>query len=185
MYKDQTVKALFTPPPFIAYRTSYNLKSHLVRAKVHPLERIVGSQKCNKSRCQTCYNVKETTTFQGSVDKKVYQINHQFNCDSKCVVYLFTCKYCLLQYVGVTTDKFRYRWNNYKSCHRKVTRGEEAPQTFLHNHFLSEGHSGLLEECEIIFIDKTRPTDPTKREDFWRRKLKTLYPDGLNVEENI
>ena len=184
LYRDPTVKALYTPSPFVSYRTSYSLKNHLVRAKVYPLERIVGSQKCNKSRCQTCNNVKESTTFQCSVDKKDYKINHQFNCDSNCIVYLFTCKQCLIQYVGVTTDKFRYRWNNYKSCHRKIVKGEEAPQTFLHNHFLSAGHGGLIEECEITFIDKTRPFDPTQREDYWRRKLKTLYPNGLNVEEN-
>ena len=185
LYRDRAVKALFTPAPFVAYRTGYSLKSHLVRAKVYPLERIVGSQRCNKPRCQTCRNVTETCTFQCSVDKKVYKINHQFNCDSKCLVYLVTCKQCLMQYVGVTVDKFRFRWNNYKMSHRNIVKGEDAPQKSFHKHFLSKNHNGLLEDCEITFIDKTRPSDPTQREDFWRRKLKTLHPNGLNVEENV
>ena len=49
--------------------------------------------------------------------------------------------------------------------------------------FLSEGHNGLIYDVEIIFIDKADPSDPTRREEFWRTKLKTLAPYGLNVEE--
>ena len=30
---------------------------------------------------------------------------------------------------------------------------------------------------------KTDPSDLTRREEFWRNKLKTLAPYGLNVEE--
>ena len=40
--------------------------------------------------------------------------------DSKSVVYLLTCKVCKKQYVRQTTDKFRFRWNNYKACQRKA-----------------------------------------------------------------
>ena len=35
-----------------------------------------------------------------------YQINHQFECNEKCIVYLFTCKRCLKQCVGQTTIPF-------------------------------------------------------------------------------
>ena len=34
-------------------------------------------------------------------------------------------------------------------------------------------------------IDKTDPSDPTRKEFFWMRKLKTLAPLGLNVLESI
>ena len=56
-------------------------------------------------------------------------------------------------------------------------------QSYLHEHFLSKGHNGLINDAEIIFADKTDPHDPTRREDFWRTKLKTLAPSDLNVEE--
>ena len=49
--------------------------------------------------------------------------------------------------------------------------------------FLSEGYNGLIDDIEIIFIDKTDPSEPTKREQFWRTKLKTLASYGLDVEE--
>ena len=56
-------------------------------------------------------------------------------------------------------------------------------QRYLREHFLSEGHNGLINDVEIIFIDKTGPSDSTRREDFWRTKHKNLAPYGLNMEE--
>ena len=38
----------------------------------------------------------------------------------------------------------------------------------------------ILEDTEITFIDKSDPSDPTRREKFWTDMLKTLYPLGLN-----
>lgn len=55
-----------------------------------------------------------------TADGKQYKTNHNFNCDSKRVVYLLTYKVCWKQYVGHTTDKFCLRWSNYKVCQRKA-----------------------------------------------------------------
>ena len=41
-----------------------------------------------------------------------YKINHSLDCNDKYLIYLLKCKACLKQYVGTTTDCFRYRWNN-------------------------------------------------------------------------
>ena len=56
-------------------------------------------------------------------------------------------------------------------------------QKYFHYHLLSEGHNDLINDVEIVFIDKTDPLDSTRREEFRRNKLKTLVPYGLNVEE--
>ena len=53
----------------------------------------------------------------------------------------------------------------------------------MHDHFLSEGHNGLVNDVKIVFIDKTDSLNLTRREEFWSIKLKTLAPYGLNVEE--
>ena len=62
-------------------------------------------------------------------------------------------------------------------------RVKDCIQKYSYDHFLSEGHSGLIKDVEIVFVDKTDPSEPTRREEFWRNKLKTLAPYGLNVEE--
>ena len=56
-------------------------------------------------------------------------------------------------------------------------------QRYLLEHFLSEGQNGLINIVKIIFTDKFDLSDPTRREEFWRTRLKTLAPYGLNVEE--
>ena len=56
-------------------------------------------------------------------------------------------------------------------------------QKYLHDHFLSEDHDGLLNNVEITLIGKTDPLDPERREQFWRIKLRSLAPLGLNIEE--
>ena len=42
----------------------------------------------------------------------------------------------------------------------------------------------FLEDVEFTLIDKTQGSDPTKRECYWMRTLKTLYPDGVNIESD-
>ena len=99
------------------------------------------------------------------------------------MINLVSCKLCGKQYVGSATKRFRFRWNNYKDNRRKAKRGEDNTQKYFHEHFLSHDHNGIINDIEIIFSDKTDPSDPTMREEFWRAKLKTLAPNGLNIEE--
>ena len=57
-------------------------------------------------------------------------------------------------------------------------------QQHLFEHFSSEGYCRFLDEVKIVFIDKTDPKDPNRREHYWRHTLKTMAPDGLNVEDD-
>ena len=88
------VKQTFTPVPMVFYRSSRKLSSYLVRAKLYPIDRIVGSKGCGKKRCEVCVNVCETDTFSSTVTGETFKINHKLNCDDKCLIYLFTCKCC-------------------------------------------------------------------------------------------
>ena len=109
LYQDEEVKHVFTPASFVSFRTVRTPRTHLVEAKVYPVEeRLVGSRKCLRNRCQVCKNVVEKDIFQSFVDKKVYKINHRFTCSDKCLVYLLSCKVCGRQYTGQTVDEFRY-----------------------------------------------------------------------------
>ena len=126
---------MFTPAPFVSLRSDYSLRNHLVRAKVYTLIREKVSLCCGKSRCETCFNIQETDTFQRFVTKEIYKINHHFDCDSKCGIYLISCKVCGLQYLGLTVDIIRLRWNNCKCSQRIASGGGTSKQNYFHQHF--------------------------------------------------
>ena len=182
---NEEAKKIFTPGPMISFRSARKLSSYLVRARLYPIERAVGSFKCNGKRCQTCLNVKETDTFTSTTTGETYKINHQFNCNSKCLVYLLTCKVCLKQYVGQTVEDFRLRWNNYKSNDRKYQKLESCMEQHLFEHFNSKEHHCFLDEISITFIGKTDASEPLKRENYWRSILKTMAPWRLNVQDSV
>ena len=86
-----------------------------------------------------------------------------------------------MQYVGFTADQFRYRWNNYKDNNRKAEREVEHMKVDLFEHFASQGHNGSLEDCTVTLTDKNDSADLTRKEEYWRRVLKTVFLYGLNT----
>ena len=69
--------------------------------------------------------------------------------------------------------------DHYKDNIRK----ESCMQQHLFEHFSSEGHNSFLDDVSIILTDKDTK-DPNKREHYWRHTLKTMAPQGLNVEDD-
>ena len=104
---------MLTPTPMVSFHSARKIKYYLVRAKPYPLEWNIGSKKCNKIRSEVCNNIESTDLFSSTATGERYKINHYFKCDSKCLVYLITCRTCKLQYIGKTCDAFRKRWNSY------------------------------------------------------------------------
>ena len=96
----------FIAQPMVSYRSEWKLSSFLVRAKLYPIERKVGSCKYNSKRCDVFKNILETDTFTCSNDQTTYKINHKFDSNEKCSVCLITC---LKQYVGQTVNIIRSR----------------------------------------------------------------------------
>ena len=114
---------------------------------------------------EVCVNSNETSTFTSTVTGETYIINHRFNCNEKCLVYLLTCNKCKTQDVGQTIDRFWSRWNNTESDSRKHGQRAICMQQHLFNHFCTSGHCSFLEDVSLTFIDKTDPSDQLKRED--------------------
>ena len=71
-----------------------------------------------------------------------------------------------MQYVGSTTDPFRYCCNNYKDNNRKAGREVGHMLVDLFEHFTSHEHNGFLEDFTITLIDKADVADPTRREEY-------------------
>ena len=66
------------------------MSSYLVRPKLHSEERTNGSFKCGSKRQEICQNINGTSTFANTVTGETYIINHKFNFNDKCLVYLLT-----------------------------------------------------------------------------------------------
>ena len=182
---DKEVKRVFTHKPMISFRVARKLSSYLLRAKFYPTERTAGSYEGGGKGCEICINLNERSTFTSTVTGETCIINHRLFCNERCLFYLLTCNKCKMQYVGQTIDQFRSRWNNYKSDSKKHGQGATCMQQHLFNHFCTSGHCGFLEHVSLTFIDKTDPSDPLKREDYWRSMLKTMALFGLNIKESV
>ena len=61
----------------VSLRSPRKISSYLVGAKSYPLDRIVGSTKCCKKRCEVCVNVSETNTFNSNVIGEKYKNRSQ------------------------------------------------------------------------------------------------------------
>ena len=56
---------------------------------------------------------------------------------------------------------------------------ENVKQQFLQSHLLQQNRKVFLKYVEVRLINKTKGSDPTNREFYWMRSLKTLYPDCM------
>ena len=184
LHMNEKVKKAFTPKRMISYRSSRKISSYLVRAKLYPVNRIGGCFKCDSKRCEVCKYITETDTFTSTVTGETFKINHRFDCNDKCLVYLMTCNKCKKQCTGQTTDQFCSKWNNYKSKSRSFDRGEQCMQEHLYKHFEGECHSGFCEYVSVILTDETDGSSLIKRETYWMQTRKTIALHGLNVENS-
>ena len=209
-------KKVFSEVPLVGFSNGKSLKNILVRAvlpKKETSKTELGSKKCGKSNCEVCLNVVTTQNFTSKTTGEHFKIQKgPIDCNTRNVVYLVTCKVCGIQNVGSTKDRYRERFNNYKTVQRKVREkvlGEKRPETNrgrprkntqpptktakkweqkfaqekFHQHFCKEGHKGIP-DWEIRLID-TAFSEKTLRskELFWQYKMKTFDPDGLNEYE--
>ena len=190
----------FQQIPIAAFSIGKSLQSFLVKSTLPQMkkqESEKGCFKCGGGRCKVCNHIKETNSFHSNVTKDNFSIEKgPLNCNSNHVVYLVDCKVCGKQNVGSTKTKFRTRFNNYKSVHRKyslqtsdkdneLAKRDKIYQEKFHKHFCQNDHKGI-EDWEITLIDSA-PTENSLRQKelFWQYKLETFFPLGLNEIEAI
>ena len=99
LYMQKKVKTIFTPKPVISFRSARKQSRYLVRAKIYSTKRTEGSCRCGGKRCEVCINVNETSPLTSAVTGETYIINHSFDCNERCLVYLLTCNKCKMQWV--------------------------------------------------------------------------------------
>ena len=79
------------------------------KAKLYP-----GPGPCNAPRCKTCDYYSDSQSFTSTSTKKTYPILGNWNCKTKGVIYLVTCKKTNKQYVGLTKRRLCKRNNEHR-----------------------------------------------------------------------
>ena len=141
-----------------------------------------GCQKCKAKKCTFCTtHLQVTNTFISVRSKHTFKIRHAFTCQSRNLVYLLDCRKCAnMQYVGETGQKLKDRITQHRSDIRT------NKETLVAKHFNSNNHT--VDDLACTAIEQIRSTNIEVRkqqEKKWRDKLRTHYPDGLNVWDSV
>ena len=112
------------------------------------------------------------STITGTMfDNNVSDIGNLPPCKIDCVIYLITCSKCKIQYVGQTKKQLRYRvYGHRNSCKNKN-------EQILYKHFNSDCK---FENAKFRIIERTEESNLLAREDYWIKKIMSVYPFGLN-----
>ena len=190
------LKDTFKEKPIIAYRRNKNLgdilgQKTLKNGKVFRRKTIDNRKgRCSpchsRSNCKCCRQLVNTDTFTSRKTNRKYKIFHTVNCKSKFIIYLMECIKCKIQYVG----KCEWGMNVRNNKHRHDVHQPDGLHACKHfnqptHDYNRDAKFTIIEEIK----NKNRPTLEMRkilegREDFWIKTLRTLHPDGFNMELN-
>lgn len=139
------------------------------------LNTIYRCKPCESSKCHTCDIITDSTIFKSTTYNKTFNIKTDCNCSTNDFIYLITCKFCNIQYVGESGQKLRDRMNNHKSTIRTYKR------TPIALHFNSPNHNiNHLSVTAIEVFTTNSIFNRRSREYYWQLRLGTIFPKGLN-----
>ncbi|XP_075433352.1 uncharacterized protein LOC142470641 [Ascaphus truei] len=177
----------------MVYKKAPNIKNYLspsalrnIPTKKHTwLDPPLGFYDCRM--CTACqHSSKMSHSFKSNTTQKSYTIKQHLNCRTSFVIYLAECE-CGLQYIGKTTRPLRTRiLEHLGNIKRKITTHSVS------NHFLLKHNSNpasftfkAIEQVLPHWRGGNRDLNLIKRESFWMFELKTIHPQGLNLEFDI
>ena len=167
-------------------QTSPQLGDLIVRAKVPPLTDVNsspiqhGNFRCGTNRCVVCKDhMKEGDAFTSHSNSTSHQIRGNITCSTSNVIYLISCRVCGIQYVGETTTTLNRCFYGHRSTVNTKKLDTPVGQHFnLPNHSITDM---ILQGIESL---GTRPdTVRPSREKMWMKRLRTIQPHGLNIQE--
>ena len=133
--------------PMTGWRKAHTLKGYLVRAKINNNNiKESKSARCNGKRCQVCQYIEEACEFEGADGDKYDIRKGVINCNIDFTIYKFNCSSCSKQCIGSIINYFRYRFNNYKSAFRIISKSikpSNVNQVHFHQHFKLPEHNGM------------------------------------------
>jgi hypothetical protein len=163
--------------PLVCYRRPRSIRDQLVRSNLTKQEPTPnGSGPCGH-QCKNCKHMTPTTSFTSTVTKQTYKVKGTMNCDSKNLIYMITCKKCMIQYIGQTGNTLKTRFNGHR--HDITSRKDKQ----VSNHFNSQDHRMDDVMITAIMTSSDDVNTRLRHEDAWIRIIRTHRPSGLNIQE--
>ena len=143
---DKQHKKVFLDVPVVGFCNGKNLKDYLARAAMAKNNETGICEPCGKKTCLTQLNKNYYKFYSGNLRS-----------NSEKVLDILKCKLRgEAPYVGKAKIKFQYRFNNYRSKHRALRKGnKKIPQKRFHNQYCLDGHLEiddwdftLFKQCE-------------------------------------
>ena len=144
---------------------------------------------CDHRQCKLCNIYDNNHYFISTNTGRIFHTlsNQNLSCNTGNVIYLITCNFCKLQYVGETSKTLKIRFNNHRSAGKNINSNK-----ILYEHFNSYPCNGYGYKVKIIQkmagsghlengkLDPEATQHRLHAEESWIQKLQTLYPYGLN-----
>ena len=164
-------------------RPAAPIGSTVLRKGTDPQNR--GFNFCNTNRCRYCPKLNKPGQIESKTTRATFESRTSISCRSSNLIYCITCKVCKMQYVGQTSLRLKDSF-----VHHFLDIGKGDPLKTVSRHFSQPGHNGIhdLEIHVLEFIKKT-PKSPAatiirnRVEKRWIHLLRTLAPQGLNMED--
>lgn len=155
-----------------AFRRNSNLKDHLVRASLAPLQPLQKTTVLAGTFIRLDF-------VQNRLNKTIFKIPQTFTPRTVNCVYMIFCSRCDTQYIGETGNSISTRMmqHRYNIKHKKET------HTLLVKHFISHGYHSLR-VAGLQSNSSWTEGERKKMERKWIRLLDTREPGGLNMKCN-
>ena len=208
----ELTKIIPTKSVFVTFRRAKNIHDILVNSKLkNPNELIIRPD--NKGECKNCesnrcvfhnYYLKNCSEFTSYHTNQKFTIeNDTIDCDTKCIIYLASCKLCKISNIGFTTNSIKERVRAHKNHIKKCIHSCELASHFINDnnkHVLNRTGTNkkydvsLSEYLEFILIEKVdtkncntideKVNKCKEREQHWQHQLRTLeIYGGMNKRE--
>ena len=156
--KSSLLNSLLPKPPWVAFHNPKSLCDKLVRSKLKSEDKKEqGNFPCCRKKCDICNILYPSNQLRRVVTREEYKMNFHFNRNSDYVVYLLTCKVCAKQYTGSTINKFRSRFNQYKSNIKLYGEGRRGfVEEKLIEHFYVQNNHGTYGDMTFLWSESSR-----------------------------
>ena len=108
--------------------------------------------------------------------KEQFKIKGRFNCKTKNVIYVISCKKCGLQYVGQSGNTFNEQLRGHFMDIKQ--KNDVKP---VSRHFILNDHTPNNVTATIVTQTTNDVNVRLRTEEVWIGKLQTKFPTGLNL----